>query len=104
MSKKSSKVSNKNKQGILFQPNFPKNEFWDWNFENLTPDLELAPSRYQVCQFSGKTVNFDFFGPNLTKNGFWGQNFQKVRIRNQHLQDTMCANILAKRTNLNFST
>ena len=75
MSKKSSKVSNKNKQEILFQPNFPKNEFSDWNFENLTPDLELAPPRYQVCQCSGKTVNFDFFGPNLTKNGFWGQNF-----------------------------
>ena len=26
--------------------------------------------RHHVCQFSGKTDNFDFFGPNLPKNGF----------------------------------
>ena len=31
-----------------------------------------------MCQFSGKTDNFDFFGPNLPKNGFWGQNFENL--------------------------
>ena len=27
-----------------------------------------------MCQFLGKTDNFDFFGPNLHKNGFWDRN------------------------------
>ena len=31
-----------------------------------------------MCQFSGKTDNFDFFGPNLPKNGFWGRNFKNL--------------------------
>ena len=31
-----------------------------------------------MCQFSGKTDNFDFFGTNLPKNGFWGPNFKKL--------------------------
>ena len=31
-----------------------------------------------MCQFSGKTDNFDFFGPNSPKNGFWGRNFEKL--------------------------
>ena len=31
-----------------------------------------------MCQFSGKTDNFDFFGPNLHKNGFWGPNFKNL--------------------------
>ena len=35
-------------------------------------------SRYHVCQFSGKTDNFDFFGPNLTKNEFWGWIFKNL--------------------------
>ena len=34
--------------------------------------------RYHVCQFSGKTNNFDFFDPNLPKNGFWGWNFKNL--------------------------
>ena len=35
-------------------------EFWGWNFENLSPGLESAPPRYHVYQFSGKTDNFGF--------------------------------------------
>ena len=31
-----------------------------------------------MCQFSGKTDNFDFFGTNLPKNGFWSPNFRKL--------------------------
>ena len=33
-----------------------------------------------MCEFSGKTDNFDFFGPNLPKNGFWGRNFKNVSL------------------------
>ena len=29
-----------------------------------------------MCQFSGKTDNFDFFSPDLPKNKFWGWNFK----------------------------
>ena len=31
-----------------------------------------------MCQFSGKTDNFDFFDKKLPKNGFWGLNFKKL--------------------------
>ena len=31
-----------------------------------------------MCQFSGKTDNFNFFGPNLPNSGFWGPNFKKL--------------------------
>ena len=31
-----------------------------------------------MCQFSGKTDNFDFFGPNLSKNGVPGRNFKNL--------------------------
>ena len=33
-----------------------------------------------MCEFSGKTNNFDFFGPNLPKNGFWDPNFKKLSL------------------------
>ena len=29
-----------------------------------------------MCQFSGKTDNFEFFGRNLPKNEIWGRNFK----------------------------
>ena len=32
-----------------------------------------------MCQFSGKTNNFDFFGPILPKKEFWGSNFKNLR-------------------------
>ena len=31
-----------------------------------------------MCQFSGKTDNFDFFSPNLPKNGLWDSTFKKL--------------------------
>ena len=31
-----------------------------------------------MCQFSGKTDNFDFFHTNLPKNGFWDWNFENL--------------------------
>ena len=40
-------------------------------------------SRYHVCQFSGKTDNFDFFGPNLPKNEFWGRNFKNLSLNSE---------------------
>ena len=39
-------------------PNMPKNGFSDWNFKNLSLDLESASMRYFVDQFSDKTDNF----------------------------------------------
>ena len=29
-----------------------------------------------MCEFSGKSDNFDFFDPNLPKKGFWSRNFE----------------------------
>ena len=31
-----------------------------------------------MCQFSGKTSNFEYLGPNLPKNGFWGRNLKNL--------------------------
>ena len=36
----------------FFGPNLPKNGFWGRNFKTPSPDLESAPPRYHVCQFS----------------------------------------------------
>ena len=33
-----------------------------------------------MCQFSGKTDNFDFFGLNFPKNEFWGRNFKNLSL------------------------
>ena len=52
----SSKMSNFH----FFHSNLPKKEFWVWNFEKLCPDPKSAYPRYYVCQFSGKTDNFEF--------------------------------------------
>ena len=88
----------------IFGPKLPKDGFWGRNFENLTPDSEPAVPRYHVCQFYGKTNNFDFFSPNFPRNEFCCQNFKKLspNLWNQHLQDTMCANFQANRTTLIF--
>ena len=51
----------------FFDPNLPKNEFWGWNFKNLSPNSESALPRYHVCQFSVKRVKFDFLGSYLPK-------------------------------------
>ena len=50
----------KSKTLTFFGPNLPKNGFWDWNFKNLSADLESACPRYHVCQFSRKTNKFEF--------------------------------------------
>ena len=64
---------------------------------------ESASSRYSVCQFSAKMYNFDFFDLNLPKNGFMFWNSENYcRNKNQHPQDTMCANFQAKRTTSSF--
>ena len=44
----------------FFGPNLPRNGFSGRNFENLSLDLESAPLRYHVCQFSIKMENFKF--------------------------------------------
>ena len=31
-----------------------------------------------MCQFSGKTNNFDFFALNLSRNRFWGRRFKNI--------------------------
>ena len=33
-----------------------------------------------MCEFSGKTNNFDFFGPDLPKNWFWAWNFKNLSL------------------------
>ena len=51
----------------FFGPNLPKNGYWGRNFKNISPDSDLAPPRYRVCQFSIKMENFEFFSLNLGK-------------------------------------
>ena len=41
--------------------------FWGLNFKNLSPDLELAPPRNRLCQFSVKMDSFEISGPNFGK-------------------------------------
>ena len=66
-------------------------------------NVTIRISIYYVCQFSGKTNNFDFFDPNLPKNEFWGRNFKNLyQIRNLHIQDDMCVNFQLKQTTLTF--
>ena len=48
----------------------------DLGLEIQETNVASASSKYSVCQFSGKTDNFD---PNLPKNKFWSQNFEKLR-------------------------
>ena len=59
--------SGQNGQFWIFGPNMPTNGFWGWNFKNLSLDLESAPPRYHVSQFSVKMDSFEFFGLNLGK-------------------------------------
>ena len=46
----------------LFRPKFAQNGFWGCKFENLNPVSGSTSPRYHVCQFSGKTNNFEFCG------------------------------------------
>ena len=73
----------------------------DLGLEIQETNVASASSKYSVCQFSGKTDNFD---PNLPKNKFGVRILKNyVQMQNQLLQDTMCDNFQAKRTTLNFS-
>ena len=74
MSKNSSKISNKNKQGMFSRSKFAQKWILEW--ESMGSESTLP--RYHVCQFSGKIDNFDFFGTNLAKNKFWGRNFENL--------------------------
>ena len=80
----------------FFSPNLPKNDFWGWNFKNLSPDSESALLQFQIgfeiqktnvgirisilentiCTNFQKWTTFEFLGPNLPKNGFWGRSFK----------------------------
>ena len=63
-----------------FGPNLHKNGFWGRIIEKLSPDAESTSRRYHVCQFSGKTNNFDFLSLNLPKKGFWGPNLKILSL------------------------
>ena len=60
--------------------------------------------RYHVCQFSGKTDNFDFLGLSLPKMDL-GLEIQKTNIwiNNQHRRNAMCDNFQEKPTTLTLS-
>ena len=51
----------------FFGPTFSKNGLCHRNLKNLSPDSQIAPLRYHLCQFSVKTDNIKFFGLNLGK-------------------------------------
>ena len=51
----------------FFGLNLPKNILLGENIKNLSLDLESAPPRYHIGQFSNKTDNFEFFHLNLGK-------------------------------------
>ena len=56
-----------------------------------------------MCQFLGKTNNFEFFGPNLPQNRFRAGNSEsECQNKNQYLGDTMCASFYGKGTTLPF--
>ena len=46
----------------------------------LMSKWESASSRYHVCQFSGKTNNFDFIGLNLLKYWLWGWSIKNLSL------------------------
>ena len=50
---------------LLFRTDIAQKLILGRNFKDFSPDLESAPQRYHVCQFSVKTDNFEFFGLNL---------------------------------------
>ena len=59
--------SNKTDNFDFFGPNLPKNGLWGRKFKNLSSDLESAPPRYDVYQFSVEMDNFELLGLNLGK-------------------------------------
>ena len=70
-----SQFSDKEDNFDFLGQNLPKNEFLGWNFKNLSLDLESAPPRYHVSQFSVKMDSFKVFGLNLGKLLSYAQYF-----------------------------
>ena len=67
-------------------------------------NVTIRISIYYVCQFSGKTNNFDFFDPNLPKNEFWGRNFKNISLDSESAPVRYHVwHFSVKRTNLTFS-
>ena len=62
----------------FYSPNLPKNRFGVRISKILSIDLESAPPRYHVCQFSVKMNNFELFGLNLGKLPNYVQNFGSI--------------------------
>ena len=50
---------------LLFRTDIAQKLILGQNFRDFSPELESAPPRYHVCQFSVETGNFEFFGLNL---------------------------------------
>ena len=70
----------------FFGQNLSKIVFFGRNFKYLSPDLESAPPRYHVCQFSVKMDRFEFFGLNFGKlinydQYFGSNNFERAGWR-----------------------
>ena len=61
-------IFKQNEQIWLFWPKFAQKGIYSWELIKPMLKQESASSRYDLCQFSVKTDNFDFFGPNLLKN------------------------------------
>ena len=81
MPKNSIKVSNENKQKMLFGPNFHQSRLWGRNSKNLASDSASALPRHNGCQFSGKTDNFDFFFAQICFKRILALEFQKSKGR-----------------------
>ena len=65
-------IFRQNGQLSLFWPNFAQKSILGQNFKNLNVDT-MCTSRYHVCQFLGKTDNFESFHLNFGKlpNYMW---------------------------------
>ena len=56
-----------------------------------------------MCQFSGKTDNFDFFDPNLPKYGFSGQNLKILSEDSESASPRdLASQFLVKKGNFEF--
>ena len=60
-----------NKQFYFLGLTLPKNGFLGFEIQKTNFGIRICISKYHVCQFSGKTDNFDFSDPNLPEKEFW---------------------------------
>ena len=68
-------IFRQNEQLWLFWPKFTQKWILGPEFQNLSPNLESAPPRYVMCQFSVKMYSFQFSGLNLGKLSKYVQYF-----------------------------